>query len=162
MPEVKKQLSFQLSTNSTLFFKLMFPLFWTVFFGAFTISALITQMYESFSLSPTTFKIAAVLFFTVGVLFLFFSFWKLKRVEFFEEHFFVSNYFKHVQYGYGRIASISSINLILVKIMILTLAPKGHFGRKIPFLLSRKRFRLFKAAYPELSREIDSKIGTQK
>ena len=154
MPLNNPSKSFQISSNTTLFFKLALPIFWTVFFGAFTVSALNTPMHGQFKVSPMTFKISVILFFLSGVLFLFFTFWKLKRVEFYSDHFFVTNFFKHVNLGYKGIESISLINIFIVKLMVIKLSQKGHFGRRLPLIVSRKRLRLFMAAHPELSKQI--------
>lgn len=149
--------SIQISSNFTLLFKIAFPIFWTVFFGAFTYAALTTQMYQAFHLSKNTFHILAILFFISGFSLVYFTLWQLKRVEFFPEYFFVTNYFKHYRYGYEMIESISYINLILFKVMVIKLTQKGHFGRKIALIISRKRHQLFREIFPKMSESIGMK-----
>jgi len=149
--------SIQISSNFTLLFKIALPIFWVIFFGAFTFTAVTTQMHNAFQMPKSTFQIFAILFFIAGLLFLYFTLWKLKRVEFFPEAFYVTDYFRHYQYGYNMIDSISYINLIIVKIMIIKLAQKGHFGQKIPLIISRKRHQLFREMFPKMSESIGMK-----
>lgn len=149
--------SIQISSNFTLLFKIALPIFWTIFFGAFTYAALTTQLYQSFPVSKSSFHILAILFFISGFLLLYFTLWQLKRVEFFPDGFYVTDYFSHYKYGYGMIDSISYINLLLFRIMIIKLAQKGHFGRKIPLIISRKRHQLFREIFPKMAESIGMK-----
>ncbi len=146
--------SLQISSNFTLLFKIALPVFWTVFFGGFAVSALTTDMYRSFNMSAMAFRTMTTLFFLSGVLFLYFTFWQLKRVEFSPDTFYVSDYFKHYRYGYGMIQSIHYINLIFFRLMIIELTQKGHFGKKIPLIISRKRHRIHIEALPERSKRL--------
>ena len=149
--------SFQISSNFTLLLSIAIPIFWTVFFGGFTIAALTTHMYEAFPIAASTFKTLTSLFFVLGVSLLYFTLWKLKRVEFSPDSFYVSNYFKHYRYGYAMIESISYINLLLVKVMIIKLTQKGHFGQKLPLIISRKRHQIFIETLPEIAESIGLK-----
>ncbi len=149
--------SIQISSNFTLFFKIAFPIFWVVFFGAFTLAALTTEMHTAFPISKPTFQLLAILFFISGFLLIYFTLWQLKRVEFFPESFYVTNYFKHYRYGYDMIESISYTNLIIFRIMVIKLTQKGHFGRKIPLIISRKRHQLFREIFPKMSASIGLK-----
>ncbi len=158
MPEPKTpSRSIQISSNFTLFFKIVIPVFWVVFFGLFTMSAVTTEMYLSFGVPKLTFQVVAVVLYALGVLFIYFTFWQLKRVEFFPDTFFVTNYFKHYRYSYPMIESISYIQLLIFKIMIIKLAQKGHFGQYIPVLISRKRHQIFIETLPEIAQQIGLK-----
>ncbi len=149
--------SIQISSNFTLFFRIAFPVFWVVFFGAFTYAALTTEMYAAFPIPKTQFHLLAILFFISGFLLLYFTLWQLKRVEFFPDNFYVTNYFKHYRYSYADIESISYIHLLIFRIMIIKLAQKGHLGRKIPLIISRKRHQLFREIFPKMSASIGMK-----
>lgn len=152
--QIDSSKSIQVSSNFTLFFKLAFPIFWTVFFAGFTFSAFNTPMNEAFHMPLATFQFYTVLFFVGGILFLFFTFWQLKRVEFFPDSFYATNYFKHYRYGYNMIESISGFTVFPFRVMVIKLTQKGHLGRKLPFIISRKRWALFKETYPELAKEL--------
>lgn len=149
--------SIQISSNFTLFFKIVFPIFWVVFFGIFLIAALRTDMYTSFPTNKSTFRILAILFFITGVLFLYFTFWKLKRVEFFPDGMYVTDYFTHYKYGYKMIESTSYIHLLLFRIMVIKLTQKGHFGKTIPLIISRKRHQLFREMFPKMADSLGMK-----
>jgi len=149
--------SIQISSNLTLLFKIAIPIFWVIFFGAFTYTALTTPIHTAFPISKNSFQFLAILFFLSGFFLLYFTLWQLKRVEFFPDSFYATDYFKHYRYGYGSIASISYINLLLFKIMIIKLSQKGHFGWRIPLIISRKRHQLFREIFPKMSESLGLK-----
>ncbi len=130
----------RISTSFTLFFRLFIPIFWIVFFGAFTIGLLLTSQLPGV-LDNSYFRIGIVLFYLVGLVFLYFTFLKLKRVEIDRDFVYVTNYVKTYRYPFHNIASINDINLLLFHLCTIRFKEKGNFGKKIYFLESRIKFK---------------------
>lgn len=132
----------RLSSSVTLILKLFFPIFWIVFFGSFTVAFVLYDGYNML-FSGLAFKIGIVLFFLTGVLFLYFSFWQLRRVEVDETHFYVTDYFKTIRIPFPLVDSISENNWILFTTLTIKLKQKGYFGKKIHFIQSKKNVDTF-------------------
>lgn len=140
----------RVSTNLTLFFKFFIPVFWLVFFGAFTIAALLLDYEYVGSISAATFRIGTVLFFVSGAVLFAFTLMRLKRVEMDENFVFVTNYFKSVRYPYHNIEKIEESSFLFLKVVSIHLKTPGSFGRRVVFLASLKLYQLFWDAHPEL------------
>lgn len=139
----------RVSSNLTLFFKLFIPVFWAVFFGAFLI-ALFIEKEELFSTNTSNFRIGAVFFYVSGLVTYYFLFFKIKRVEFSEEHLYVTNYFKTVRYSWPSIASINNTKFLIFTIVTLHLNKPGIFGKSMTFLASRRNYKKFMEEHPEI------------
>jgi hypothetical protein len=132
----------KLSSGFTLLFKLFIPIFWVVFFGAlfFTFifmsegSVLAGRPYFKWVLGMTYIGWTALLYFTV---------FKLKRVEGNTEGLFISNYFKHIFIPFDHIDQFNETNLGLFIFVRVRFNRKTYFGKRIFFLASAKRFGEF-------------------
>ncbi|MBY5957756.1 hypothetical protein KUV50_06425 [Membranicola marinus] len=129
----------RISTSMTLFFRLFVPIFWIVFFGAFTIGLLFASQLPPM-LDHYFFKIGIVVFYVGGLLFLYFTFLRLKRVEIDRDFVYVTNYIKTYRYPFHNIASVRDVNLFLFHLCTIRFKEKGSFGKKIYFLESRIKF----------------------
>lgn len=130
----------RISSSLTLFFRLFVPIFWLVFFGAFTLGVLVLS--ESSPLFGNLyFKIGVVIFYLVGATFLYLTLLRLKRVEIDADFVYVTNYFKTYRYPFHNIASIHETNLIIFRLVSIRFLEKGSFGSKIYFLASRVKFQ---------------------
>lgn len=140
----------RVSSNATLFFKFFVPTFWIVFFGAFTAAVWSAsgQYFGGFPLGP--FRIGVLFFFITGIVTLFFTIMRLKRVEFSAEHVYVTDYFKNVRYPWHDVVEIHETDFLFLSIGTLTLKAKGMFGDKIVFLVSRQLIRDFWENHPDL------------
>ena len=69
------------SSSLTLFFKFFIPVFWIVFFGAFTIACWFNDSVTVGQLNNKTFRMGMTLFFLFGTIMLYWSMMRLKRVE---------------------------------------------------------------------------------
>ena len=88
----------QLSSNKTLLFKTFIPIFWLVFFGAFTLSTFfMTESYIG-QISIQFFRILTIVFYLIGTITLAITVMRLKRVELNASEIFVSNYLKSYKY----------------------------------------------------------------
>lgn len=142
----------RISSSATLFLKVFLPTFWLVFFGTFTLAALISGSSKTPLFGNWIFKAGVLGFFTIGALILYFTLIQLKRVEFDQHYLYVTNYFKTVRYRINDIDYISETNLALVHLGHIHLKARGIFGRKITFLQSRQKFEDYVKANLELAR----------
>lgn len=130
----------RISSSLTLFFRIFVPVFWVVFFGAFTIGLLVTPNLPVV-LDNLYFRIGLVLFYLTGLGFLYFTVLRLKRVEIDPDFVYVTNYLKTYRYPFHNIESVREINLFLFHVATIRFREKGSFGKKIHFLESRFKFK---------------------
>lgn len=141
----------RVSTNSTLFLKFFIPVFWIVFFGSFTI-AVFAYNFEYFGNIPKLpFRIGTLVFFFSGILTLYLSLMRLKRVEMDELFVYVTDYFKHYRYPYHNIEKLEESTFLFLQVVTIHLKESGSFGKKITFVSSKNRYAGFFEKHPELS-----------
>ncbi len=124
----------QVSSNTTLLFKIFIPVFWLVFFGAFTLVLFISNI-ETQTLLPVIylrFIMSGVLL--SGIVFFYFTFLKLKREEMSADGVYVSNYLKSFKYPYSNIERIEERNRLLFSTVRLYFKRPTSFGKHITFL----------------------------
>jgi hypothetical protein len=128
----------RLSSNTTLFFNLFLPVFWSVFFGAFTLAVFLAdEMYFSF-LPVKTFRLGMLFFYLSGLAVIYVTLLRIKRVEMSSDSLYVTNYFKTARYPISTIAHLEWRRLLGISLGIFTLKTKGIFGQRI-FFLGRKK-----------------------
>ena len=140
----------RVSTNFTLLLKLFIPTFWTVFFGAFTAAIWFTDTRNLGALPEIPLKIGAIIFFLTGVVLLYFTLFKLKRVEMDPEFIYVTDFLKHFRYPYHNIEKIEELDYFVFTLVKIHLKQSGYFGKKITFIPSKKRFQSFLNHHPEI------------
>ena len=145
---------FRVSTNLTLFFKFFIPIFWIVFFGAFTIVSWFAPGQYFGELAGLPFRIGTAIFFITGVLLLYFTLLPLKRVELDEDYLYVTNYFKTARYPYHNVKKMVSSDFLFIKLVSIHLKAGGIFGKRMRFLASKHRFNSFFEKYPHLAAQI--------
>lgn len=138
------------SSNTTLLFKFFIPTFWLVFFGAFTLAVFLVEVDYFDHIPAFLFRLSMLGFFLLGLLFFYWAFLRLKRVEMDETYVYVSNYFKAARYPWHNIERLKVQDLSLIKPVRIYLKEKGTFGKRITFLMSQKRFRSFALKHPDL------------
>ena len=127
----------QLSSSLTLVFRLAIPLLWCTFFGGLGL-ALIFSDIPTLTLPTTYFAIAWGLFMLAGLLFFYFTFWKIYRIDGDGSHIYVSNYWHTYRYPLQEIEDWTWKQLGPWKLFTIKLVSKGSLGRKIRFLGRRK------------------------
>lgn len=139
----------RLSSNFTLFLKIILPTIWIVFFGLLLLTLFIMDADDAPFLAGMTFKLiyAACYFFFIALLYL--SVIPLKRIDSDGEFFFVSNYFKTFRYKFEDIISIKESNYILFKTLKFELKSAGSFGKKINIVADEFRVNEFIKAFPD-------------
>lgn len=138
----------RISSNSTLFFKIFLPSFWTVFFGAFTLAILFNPIPMFMGWPQVTTRIIFVVFYLIGVVVIYFTIFQLKRVELSASQLYLTNYVKHFQYAIEDIETIQIHNYFLFSIGTLRLKSKGALGREIRFIADRYRLKNFLVSNP--------------
>ncbi|MFM9947336.1 MAG: hypothetical protein ACKV1O_05300 [Saprospiraceae bacterium] len=140
----------RISSNITLFFKFFLPIFWVVFFGAFTV-AVFAYNYEYYGNIPgKAMRWGTFLFYAGGVTLIVMTLWRLKRVETGEDFFYVTDYFRHRKYPFTGVAKLTETNLFLFKIVNIHFSAAGTFGKQIFFIASGQSYRKFLNEHPEL------------
>ena len=139
----------RVSSNFTLFFKIFIPVFWIVFFGAFTLASFLFKFSYVGNIPALYFRIAVAVFYVSGLLMFFFTLMRLTRVELGPDSVYVTNYFKHVQYPFESIQHIEISQFGFLKVGILTLKEKGSIGQKLRFLPHGRRLADYREKYPQ-------------
>ncbi|HFA49292.1 MAG TPA: hypothetical protein ENJ95_09770 [Bacteroidetes bacterium] len=124
----------RISSNATLFLKIFIPVFWTVFFGAFTLAVLLSNVKQFPLFDFFYFKMGLLAFFLGGAALMYFTIIQLKRVELGPQHLYASNYFKTYRYPFDSIEKITDRDLGLFRLVKIHLKKKGRFGKKITFI----------------------------
>ncbi len=139
----------RLSSNLTLFFKFFVPVFWIVFFGAFTIAVFVyrNEFYGAIPGQPL--RIGAIIFFVSGLFMFYFTLMQLKRVEGNAEYFLVTDYFKTFRYTYDSIEKITESKFAFLKLATIHLKEKGSFGKRMFFITSSSRYEGFMKQFGE-------------
>ncbi len=141
--------NYQISSNWTLVHKMFFPTMWLSFFGVFNLALFFYPMDDTFIFS-TRFKLTFLLGFIIFFLLMYFTVFRLKRVEFNPESWTTTNYLKTFQYKYEDIHKISITHIGLMRIATIHLKTKGSFGKKLPIILNKQVLDQFLNDYPEL------------
>lgn len=139
----------RLSSSATLLLKLFLPVFWTVFFGSFVVALLLFDGYNPM-INSIYFKTGIILFYFSGLLIIYFTFWKLRRVEVDSDYFYVTDYFKTVRIPFPLVRKITELNFVLFSTMTIHLKQKGYFGKKITLIQSKQKVDDFLRARTDL------------
>jgi hypothetical protein len=142
----------RLSSNSTIFFKIFIPVFFTVFYGLFTIflwltSAPFLEEYPWLRLSNTIFYLAVVFI-------LYKSIWQLKRVEVDKHQIVITDYKNAYRYSWESLDSMIITNYWIFRIVHFFFKEKTSFGRSVPFIQEPKGFRELEQKFPDISQHI--------
>lgn len=144
----------RLSSNTTLLFKFFIPVFWTVFFGAFTIAALFYQ-YDYVGDTPALyFKLGISFFYLTGLLLFAFILLRLKRVEADDHFLYITNYFKAARYPFHNIERISLSRFLFLSVGSIYLREAGIFGKRCLFIPSRQLMEDYWLRHPELREQL--------
>ena len=141
----------RVSTNLTLFYKFFVPIFWIVFFGAFTVAVFVYQFEYFGNIPKWPFRILVLAFFLSGVVMFFFTLMRLKRVEMDDLYVYVTDYFKNYRYPYHNIEKFQESSFLILQIVTIHLKEPGQFGKKITFISSKNRYEDFFRSHPNLT-----------
>jgi hypothetical protein len=140
---------FQISSSTTLFFKIFLPCIWLAFFGTFLMGVLLLDDSYIGGFPIVFFRLGLGGFLLLGFFFFYFTVFKLKRIDINHEFVFISSYFTNVKYPIIDIDKIKVSDYGLFNLGKMTLKGKGIFGDSIPFLVSQRSLKKFITENPE-------------
>ncbi|HOY17461.1 MAG TPA: hypothetical protein PLC89_09220 [Haliscomenobacter sp.] len=144
----------RISSNLTLAYKFVLPIFWLVLMGSTTAAILIVKFAGVGNTSPLVIRGVMLFIFLSGALFLALTLMRLKRIEVGEEGVYVTNYFKNVRYPFSEVEGITVTSFFIFSVGTLHLKGKGSFGQHIPFIPSPSRFYSFFEENPGLKERL--------
>jgi len=139
----------QVSTNLTLLYRLFIPVFFTVFVGATTVFLWMHPQQYYGGLRGDYLRIGVTVLFVLGLLLFAFSVWRLRRVEMSKEWIYVTDYFRQARYPWDNVDFVKETPIGIFTIVSIYLSNPGRFGRRITFLASVSRWRIFKEEFPD-------------
>lgn len=139
----------RLSSNLTLTLRIAIPCIYASFFGLFTIAVWFVDTNMPL-LSNPIFKISLLVVYLCFLLLMYLTLLRLRRVEYLDEHLYVSSYLKNVRYAISDIESLTEYNLGFALIVRITLKDKGVWGKKLYFLAKSINYRSFIEAHTHL------------
>ena len=125
----------RLSSNSTLFLKIVLPIFFGVFYGLLTIFFVISEQ----SPLPDYFRFSNLIFYLAVLFILYKTVIQLLRIDCGSDYFVVTNYRKAYKYSYESIESFTTENLLFFTLGTLRFKSPSSFGSSIVFLVDKKR-----------------------
>lgn len=140
----------QVSTSATIFLKIFFPVFWMVFFTAFTFAVWQLDAGSFGGIPMGSFRIGMLVFLILGIGLLYWALMRIKRVEMDQDFVYVTNYFKNFKYPWHNIETIEERDFTIFRTIHLRLKEPGKFGKKITFVASRRKFNGFIKENPHL------------
>ncbi len=144
-------MKFQLSSNSTLFYRLFVPTLWLGFFGAFFLAIFFSEKPEIGGLNLNSLKWELLAFVLTFVVVFKFTLWKLLRIDADMEYIYVTNYFRTVRYPLQDVEKIEVSRGFIYQYGTLYLKGKGYFGQNLSFIASKPRVEKFIAAEPVIA-----------
>ena len=129
------------SSNWTLFLKILFPILWGVFFGLTTIIFWLSKEPSVGSMPIFNFRLLITSFFITGMAVLYFSLMQLKRVEIDDNFLYITNYKDTARYPFHNIEKLEEANYFLFKIVHVHFKEAGIFGKKAVFLSNNFRLK---------------------
>ena len=141
---------YRVSSSLTLFFKIFFPTFWSVFFGSFLILILFFGEQLGYAFTRIEVKAGFVVVFAGFFFLMYFTVMRLKRIELTHESFYVTNYFRTYRYTFDSLADVRVTDFIVGKILTLEFNSKAAFGKKVFCILRGSVWESFLATHPEV------------
>lgn len=125
----------QLSSNSTLFWRVFVPIFGTVFLAGFLIGFLLTAEEELYlPVSALWARLAVAALLLSWLLLVRRTLWRLKRIDADDAFLYVTNYWTTVRYPWSEVLRFEEKRRMGRRIIDLHLRAPGRFGQKISFL----------------------------
>lgn len=144
----------RLSSNSTLLLKVFFPTFWSIFFGALVLAFLFADYAGPVYLHSMGFKLGVLIFYIAGLTAIYFTIWRLKRIEIDDHFVYVTDYFKTARYPFHNIEEIKSSSFPFAQLGRIKLGTTGIFGKQLYFIHNKETFERIIISQPELLHKI--------
>ena len=139
----------QVSSQLTLFLRLFIPVFFGVFVGALTAYIMMRDQAYYNNLKGEYVRFGLLAFYLSSMALLAFTVWRLRRVEMSREWVYVTDYFRQARYPWSNVESVSETGVGPLKLVNVRLFEPGSFGRRVTFLASASRWRMFKDEFSE-------------
>ncbi len=149
IPTMSNKKVVNVSSRWTVIVKYFLPTLWTSFFGALALGFFKIDEEWIFGYPATQFRIAFIMFLVSGMLFFYWAFIRLKRVEADDRYLYITNYRKAFRYPFHNVEKIERNNFLIFNSYTVFLKKGGAFGDKITFIAGRKGFKKYAEEYPE-------------
>ncbi len=137
------QKTIRLSSNWTIILRIVIPVIWLSFFASLLAASLLSNAIEVPQVANNAFRINIGIFILSGLIFFYFTLFRIKRVDADGQHIFVSNYFKTVRYTLDSVKEFEIYDHLLFKGVHIHLHEKGRFGKRIIMLPKMEHFNVF-------------------
>lgn len=132
----------KLSSSLTIFLKYLIPIFWVVLFGSLT-ATIVFFTPDSAMANRPYFKWLWLAVFIGWTLVLYFTLFRLKRVEGNDMGIHISNYFKHIFIPLEDVQTFDEVSFGPFLLIKVKFARATYFGKSVYFLASKTRFGMF-------------------
>jgi len=133
----------QLSSSLSLLWAVAVPTMWSAFFGIFTIAVFMSDRTYYGFVSATMLKIIIPIVLFGGLLIMYLTIMRFKRVDIDGDFLYATNYIKTYRYPWHNVEHIKTKKGIFFNKGIISLKKGGEFGSNMTFLLSNRRWRQF-------------------
>jgi hypothetical protein len=140
----------QLSSNSTLFWRIFLPFFMTIAFTMLSAAAILNEDVEIFGYNGLAKKAFFLALWTLVMLFIQKTGWQMRRVEANHENFTVTDFWKNARYTWDSVERIESGRRLWISVIDIYLHESGVFGNRISFRASKSNIQEFLAKNPEM------------
>jgi hypothetical protein len=140
----------QLSSNSTLFWRIFLPFFLTIAFTMLSAAAILNEDVQIFGFKGTVKKVFFLGIWTLVMLFIAKTGWKMRRIEANPDNFTVTDFWKNARYTWDSVERIESGRLLWVSVVDIHLHEAGVFGKRISFRASKSNMKEFLAQNPDM------------
>lgn len=154
------QKTIRLSSNWTIILKVIIPVIWLSFFASLLLASFLASSAEAPQVANQPFRTNIIIFILSGLVFFFFTLFRIKRVDADGRYIYVSNYFRTVRYTLDSIKEYEIYDHILFKAIHIHLHEKGRFGKRIILLPKMIHFNVFIEETGQQAKVNDS--GSQK
>ncbi|MBK9272130.1 MAG: hypothetical protein IPM48_11085 [Saprospiraceae bacterium] len=146
----------RISSASTLIWALFIPVSWFVLFFSFGLGITLTDGDEFSFMDANLFRgIYWILFLFFGTL-IYFSFFRLRRVELDADFVYVTNYFKTIRIPRDQIKSLLSKKLPFRLLIKMSLYHRSYFGQHIYFICDNDHYLYLRRELGMDSAELES------
>ncbi len=135
----------RLSSNATLFYKIVFPLFFLVLYGLFTLFILIAENGPFDELEWI--RYSNLIFYIAIVLILYKTVFQLQRIDCNEDNFVITNYRKAFRYSYDSVKEFRTENLFFWTLAIIEFKSPSFFGNRITVLIDKNNLEKIYTSY---------------
>ena len=135
LPKNGRARALNLSSNTTLFWRVFLPIFGTVMVTALVAALLLTDREDVYLPFPVLWLQVLIALLWLGwCYFVWRILWRLKRVDADDTHLYVTNYWTTVRYPWSEVERVETQRRWGRRIVHVHLRAAGRFGRRISFL----------------------------